>query len=365
MSGRDSSGKRDSSGPVVPWIVGLLDEVRKQGGECLHLKVGTPPRVRMADGLKPMQGARIAKKDSEAAVAKLLNPSQFDRLESSNVLEGSLANDVLGRLRFRIFRQRGSYEILLWPVSAQSPTFSSLKLPLALGCLELLRSGIVLVAAPAGHGKSSTIAAMVDFLNRRQSYHILCVEDPIEYVHGSARSLIDQIEVGRDVPSQAKGLCDAMRMDVDVVVTEAPEDGESVESLLRLAEAGHRVIVSTAAPNLAAAIDGFVERAASSKTAFRERFARQLRLLLVQFLVPRLDGNGQVLVADLYQREAWLERMIVEPESAEKWQYSHEKRDSTIDEQLIRLARMDTIRWSDALYYADDRTQVERAMLLA
>jgi twitching motility protein PilT len=350
-----------SSRPQARWMAELLAEVEKRGAECLHLKPGSAARVRVGAELRTLAGPPLLAAQTEGLAAALLTDAQRARLQADQALEVSVVLGEGGRLRLRFVRQRGSLEALVRPVRDGVPTLAALGLPVGLKGVEQLRGGLIVVAAAAGGGKTTTVAAIVHQIGRHRPCHVLCIDDPTELVHRPQQALVSQVEVGRDTPSAVAALKAALRQDVDVVVVEEPAEAEAVELLLHLCETGHLVVTSIAARSAAAAADWLVERAPpGGRSVFRERLARQLEVLLVQALLPRLDRSGRVLVSDLYVRSRALAQYVRDPASAPRGGLSP---DASMDGQLIGLARQGLVSWEDALHHAVDKGSVERAIM--
>jgi twitching motility protein PilT len=331
----------------------ILVELAREGATHIHLRPGAAPMVRKDGRLVPAAHGPLEAADLEEWLSGLGG--------SKEAFEGSYG--AAGqRFRVHAFRVRGQWAIALRVLPERVPTLGELGLPVGLKALPQLQNGLVLVASPAGGGRSTTLAALVHHLNRHRACRIVCVEEAGRFLHTPALALIDQIEVGRDVPDVPSALRDAARQDVDVVAIEEPAGAEVLGLLLGLAEEGRVVLASVRAAEAAAAVEATLGGAPEPlRRTLRERLARQLEMLLVQMLLPRLDGAGPVLVAELSTRARGLAQLVRTPAT---WLRDPTARpEASLDEQLVHLARRGLVSWDEALRHAADRALVERALI--
>ena len=266
---------------------------------------GRPPQVQVYGRLIPVQvpGMSVLTPDNTRHIAADLigdNKQAITTLREHGSCDISYGIPGLARFRANIFIQRGSCAVVLRAIPTAIPDFATLRLPEQLTDVTKLRDGIVLVAGPPGSGKSSTLAVLLDFINREKYYHIITIEDPIEFLHNHKCSTIHQRELHSDTPSFAHALRAAMRQAPKVIMVGEMRDRETMEIVLEAAETGHLVFSSLNTMDAAKT----VERVVSSFTpaeqqTVRQRFAKSFRYIICQRLVPRADGNGRVPVVEI------------------------------------------------------------------
>ena len=221
----------------------LLRRVVDMDASDLHLTVGVPPYVRVKGELAPLAEFPVLTVDHLEALLDVVLPDKFrQRFEDTGDVDRSFGVAGVGRFRLNAFRQRGSVAFCFRVIKPEVPSLDTLGLPPVITELCSLRDGLVLVTGPTGSGKSTTLAAMVDHINRERSAVIITLEDPIEYLHRHNKSIINQREVGSDTVSFAASLRAALREDPDVIMVGEMRDNETVETALRAAETGHLVL---------------------------------------------------------------------------------------------------------------------------
>src|SRR6202048_19103 len=299
-----------AAGKVAP--PALLASMRRASDKISNLifSPGRPPQVQVYGRLIPVQvpGMSVLSPDDTRQIAADLigdNKQAITALREHGACDISYAIPGLARFRANIFIQRGSCAVVLRAIPAAIPDFATLRLPEQLADVTKLRDGIVLVAGPPGAGKSSTLAGLLDFINREKYYHIITIEDPIEFLHNHKCSTIHQRELHSDTPSFAHALRAAMRQAPKVIMVGEMRDRETMEIVLEAAETGHLVFSSLNTMDAAKT----VERVVSSFTpaeqqTVRERFAKSFRYIICQRLVPRAAGNGRAPVGGILKGHA-------------------------------------------------------------
>src|ERR1700740_2866338 len=211
----------------------------------------------------------------------------------------------LARFRVNVFIQRGSCAVVLRVIPTNIPDFASLRLPPHLANVAKLRDGIVLVTGSTGSGKSSTLAVLLDAINREKYYHIITIEDPIEFLHNHKCSTIHQRELHSDTPSFAHALRSALRQAPKVILVGEMRDRETIEIVLEAAETGHLVLSSLNTMDASKTVDRIVSSSSPEEQQnLRQRFAKSFRYVICQRLLPRADRNGRVPVAEILKANA-------------------------------------------------------------
>lgn len=285
----------------APGLETLLREMVRNGASDLHLTAGQPPRLRIDGSLANSgEGGVLAAADIVRLAHSVLSGGQRRRFEDDHELDFSFEVPELGRFRGNCFRQRGRVALSVRHIPRKVPPLEELGLPPILKHFTERPRGLVLVTGPTGSGKSTTLAAMVDRVNRRRRGHILTVEDPIEFVHRPGRSIVNQREVGADTRSFAAALKYALRQDPDVILIGEMRDPETIGAALTIAETGHLVLSTLHTNSAADSVNRIVDAFPSHRQAqVRSRLASVLEGVVTQILVPRGSGPGRVAAAEV------------------------------------------------------------------
>jgi len=275
----------------------------KHNAADLHLCSGDSPRWRRQGRLEPLPDLAPLTADwLERAIGRYLDPRQRDELAAQGQTDFAFSLADGQRLRASLFRQRQGLSLALRTLATRCPTLESLRLPAAASRWLLLEDGLILVTGATGSGKSTTLAAMVDAINRQQAKHIITLEDPIEFIHQSQRSLIQQREIGAHCASFSLGLRAALREDPDVILLGELRDGDTIRQALTAAETGHLVLATLHTRGAAQAIDRLVDVfPAEEKNLVRAQLAGSLKVVMAQKLATARDGGRiglfEVLIA--------------------------------------------------------------------
>ena len=279
----------------------LLSSAAALGASDIHLRAGQPPLLRLHGDLRrfPDVGAFSAT-DLDALATRLLTPVQHERLTRDLEVDLALEIPGVGRCRASVFRQRGSIGIALRLIPATVPPLDTLGLPPAVAALATESRGLVIVTGATGSGKSTTLAALVDRINATRAVHILTIEDPIEFIHTDATAIISQREIGFDTSSYASGLKSALRQDPDVILVGEMRDIETIETALIAAETGHLVLSTLHTLDATESITRIVSVFPTHhQDQIRLQLSRVLRAAVSQRLLPRADGKGRALAAEV------------------------------------------------------------------
>lgn len=270
------------------------------GASDVHLKVGQPPGARVRGGLVYFRLDQLTPEATLAAAMLLLRGRDASRKPES-ISEVDCSYEVPGVARFRvnIYRQRGSLAIVLRIIPFKVPSIDELGLPPVCRTLAEKDRGLVLCVGAAGNGKSTTLAAMIDYMNHSLSRHVVTVEDPIEYLYEDDRCSISQREIGLDTPSFAHALRAALRQDPDVIQVGEIRDAESMDIALKAAETGHLVLTTLHTPDVTRTMNRVVALSEGSSEDIRERLGDALQGIVAQRLLPRGDASGMVLATEV------------------------------------------------------------------
>ncbi|MFQ6036949.1 MAG: type IV pilus twitching motility protein PilT, partial [Sedimentisphaerales bacterium] len=286
----------------------------KTNANDLHLKVGQPPKLRLYGQLKNTTGEAITAEQMQELVFEILTDAQKKFFLEHGTID--FAHEISDEHRFRInvFRQRGVISLAARRVSAYVPPFDQLHLPATLAKIADSNQGLVLVVGPTGCGKTTTIASMIDYINRTRSCHIITIEDPIEYLYKDAKAMVSQREISIDVPDYEEALRYLMRQDPDVVFIGEMRDVKTVTAGMRAAETGHLVFGTTHSANASQAVhrllDLFPE---TERYLMRQTLAIALRAIISQVLLPCIkEGIDRIPAVEILLANPAVRKLISE-----------------------------------------------------
>ena len=339
----------------------LVAKAKSDGASDIHLICGLPPKYRLDGQLENMSEEVLTQEDC-VAVAKELAGSRYGELEETGELD--LADTFAGnRCRLHLFKQQKVPSLALRLLREQIPQLDSLGLPPAAQSLPTLHKGIVLVTGETGSGKSTTLAALLDFINHTRKCHIVTLEDPIEYVYKPDLCAINQREVGSDTQSFAAGLRASLREDPDVILIGEMRDRDTIETAITAAETGHLVFGTLHTGSAADSIDRMVQVFPEGmQTQIRLQLSMCLAAVLTQQLVKK-RGGGRVLACEMMVVTDAIRNLIRAgntPQIANAIATSAALGGQTMDQALVRLMRSGQISREVALDYAVDQAYVKK-----
>ncbi len=281
-------------------ITDLFNRVKQEGASDLLLTVGVPPIIRVHGILKHTDYPVLTPKEVKRLVFSLLNEKQRLTFEEEKELDFSLGMGSDHRYRVNVYYQRGCVAAAFRPIPNEIPKLKSLGLPPVVYDYALMPQGLILVTGPTGHGKSTTLASMIDLINANKKCHVITVEDPIEYVHRHQHSIIDQRELGGDTHSFKEALKYVLRQDPDVIQIGELRDQETISAALTAAETGHLVLATMHTNDAVQTVDRIID-------VFPERQQQQVRVqmslcllsVISQRLLPKASGNGRALAVEI------------------------------------------------------------------
>ncbi|MDO8502550.1 MAG: type IV pilus twitching motility protein PilT [Gemmatimonadaceae bacterium] len=279
----------------------LLEEMVSAGASDLHIVAGESPKLRI-DGeiTSASTGGVLGPKDTLQLAYSVLTENQKKRFENEDELDFSFGIASLARFRGNCFRQRGCVSMVIRQIPFLIKTFQDLGLPPSIARMAEKPRGLVLVTGPTGSGKSTTLAAMIDKINRERKGHIITVEDPIEFIHKHQGCLINQREVGTDTKSFANALKYALREDPDVILIGEMRDLETIQAALTIAETGHLALATLHTNSAAEAINRIIDVFPShQQSQVRTQLSFVLEGIVTQTLVPRANGRGRAMAAEV------------------------------------------------------------------
>ena len=293
-----------SPAPVTPASVNLrslLEEMIERDASDLHITAGDKPKLRI-DG--EIENANVdtvlSPKDTMQLAYSILTENQKKRFETEDELDFSFGIQNLARFRGNCFKQRGCVSLVIRQIPFNVRTFEELGLPAAVAQMAEKPRGLVLVTGPTGSGKSTTLAAMIDKINRERKGHIITVEDPIEFIHRHQSCIVNQREVGTDTKSFATALKYALREDPDTILVGEMRDLETIQAALTIAETGHLCLATLHTNSAAEAINRVIDVFPShQQEQVRAQLAFTLEGIITQTLLPRAKGRGRAMAAEI------------------------------------------------------------------
>ncbi|MGF1537437.1 MAG: type IV pilus twitching motility protein PilT [Elainellaceae cyanobacterium] len=271
-------------------IEDLMEQLIELGGSDLHLSAGVPPYFRIGGKLTPIGDEPLTSEQCQRLIFSMLNNTQRKTLEQTWELDCSYGVKGLARFRVNVYKDRGTYAACLRALSSKIPSFEKLGLPDVVREMAEKPRGLILVTGPTGSGKTTTLAAMIDLINRTRAEHILTIEDPIEFVYGPIKSLIHQRQLGEDTKSFSNALRSALREDPDIVLVGELRDLETISLAITAAETGHLVFGTLHTSSAAQTVDRMIDVfPADKQTQVRVQLSNSLVAVFSQTLIPRVN----------------------------------------------------------------------------
>jgi twitching motility protein PilT len=314
----------------------------------VHLTAGVPPSVRVKGRIIPMEGFEpLMPQQTRDVVYSILNDDQRKRFENNQQIDLAYAIPNVARFRVNCYFQRGAVSAAFRLVPQEIPTLESLKLPQILREFTPKPRGFVLVTGPTGSGKSTSLAAMIDVINREREEHILTIEDPIEFLHQHQRCIVNQREIGSDAPDFALALKAALRQDPDVILVGEMRDLETISTALTAAETGHLVFATLHTQSTSQTVDRIIDVFPPAQQAqVRMQLSIALQGIVTQQLLPTSDGEGRTVATEVLVPTPAIRNLIREGKTHQIYsaiQTSGSTGMQTMDSDLARLARSGTI----------------------
>lgn len=347
----------------------LLTEAHKRGASDLHITVGIPPSIRVDGRLMHMEGySKLLPPDTKKLVDSLLNPKQQESFEERGELDFSYSIPAIGRFRCNVFRQRGSSAAVIRLISSTIRNLEELHMPKILEELAFKPRGLVLVTGPTGSGKSTTLAAIIDLINRQEHKHIITLEDPIEYLHSHKKSIVNQREIGLDSQSFAVALRVCLRQDPDIILVGEMRDMETISTAITAAETGHLVFATLHTSGAAQTIDRIIDVfPPHQQQQVRIQLAMAVQGIISQQLLPIIDGPGREVAVELMLGTPAIRNLIREGKTHQinsLIQTGGQQGMITMDSSLRSLYIKGKISYETALEHAVDKDNLVRMLQL-
>ena len=345
-------------------LVELLTKTIELGGSDLHLRVDSPPQVRIHGKLRPLEDrAMLAPEDTKQLAYSFLSENQKQQFEEKRELDFSIGLEGISRFRVNIFVQKETIGGVFRAIPYQIRTFEELGLPPVVADLCRKPRGLILVTGPTGSGKSTTLATMIDRINIQRHEHILTIEDPIEFLHTHKNCVVSQRELGSDTFSFAEALRSGLRQDPDVVLVGEMRDLETIEMALRVAETGHLTLATlhtnTAASTITRIIDVFP---AGQQPQIRTQLSNVLEGIMCQALLQNSTGTGRVMAMEILVPNSAIRNLIREDKIHQIYSMMQTGNDKfgmqTLNQSLAALYRKRDITLETALGISSNQEEL-------
>ncbi len=339
-------------------LTDLLADAIEHKASDVFISVNAPPLMKVEGKMKPLDPGILDNEQTHQLVYSILTDREIARFEETHELNKSLRLGDFGRFRVNVFRQRGEPALVARNIKGVIPSIDQLGLPETLRDLVMLERGLILVVGGTGTGKSTTLAAMIDYRNASDAGHILTIEDPIEFVHTSRRCLINQREVHRDTHGFNQALRSALREDPDIILVGEMRDIETIRLALTAAETGHLVFATLHTSSAAKTIDRIIDVVpAGEKAMVRSMLSESLRAVIAQTLMKRLTG-GRIAAHEVMIATPAIRNLIREDKVAQMYsaiQTGQNVGMHTLDQYLETLVNRGIISKQEAARKAVDR----------
>jgi twitching motility protein PilT len=316
-----------------------------RGASDLHIKAGDAFRARIHGKLVPLTKQALTPEQTKQIALHLMPEHDKGRIEEIRDYDCSWFAEGIGRFRVNIMKQRGSFMIVMRVIPLDVPTFEKLQLPMIMAKIAEAERGMILVTGVTGSGKSSTMAAMVNYMNQHSNRHILTLENPIEFLHKDINCAITQREIGSDTSDFKQGLKSALRQDPDVIMIGEMRDAETIDTAMKAAETGHLLISTLHTADALSTISRIVAMfSAAEQAVVRIRLAESLHAVISQRLIKRVDGKSRAVAAEVMLNTPAIKDMIIDGQriseikdymEASKEQYGMQSFDQALSDLVI------------------------------
>jgi twitching motility protein PilT len=339
----------------------ILKIALKGGASDIHLKSGLPPMFRLDGALVPLKnGERMMPEEIQKMAVAIMNPLQKQRFEETREVDLAYGIAGLGRFRVNVFQQRGSLGIVFRVIPFGVKSIEHLHLPKVIENIAMENRGLTLVTGTTGSGKSTTLAAMIEFINANRTCHIMTIEDPIEFLIRDRRSIVNQREIGVDTQSFSMALRAALRQDPDVILVGEMRDFETIETAITAAETGHLVMSTLHTLDATETINRIISVFPPyQQKQIRLQLSSILRAVISQRLVPRADGKGRVPALEVLVSTARVRECIADKDRTKEINDAISKGYTTygmqsFDQSLMQLVKQNLVTYEEALKHVSN-----------
>ncbi len=340
----------------------LLAIAKDNSASDVHITVGASPKMRIYGKLRNMNFPSLTSNDTELIIRDIMTLNQQETLEKEGEVDFSFSIQQMGRYRVNVFKQRGSISAAIRLVGTDIPSVQQLSLPKWLREIYKRQRGLILVTGPAGSGKSTTLAAIIDQINENTENHVITLEDPIEFLHHHKKGMVNQREIGIDASSYAQGIKAALRQDPDVIFVGELKDTNTIEMVLNAAETGHLVLATLHTNGVKNTLSRLVDLfPIQQQQQIRMQLSTVLEGIVSQQLIPTSDG-GIVSAFEVMYKNDEIENIIRNGNISEiiKSMSKYTDKDMQImDEQIFNLYKSGNVTKENAINYALNRSKMK------
>ena len=343
---------------AMPTLEEILTVAYNAGASDIHITVGLPPIMRLNGHLTKLDYPVLTANDTLELCVNMLKPKQRERFEERGEYDMSVAFPGIGRYRVNVFKQRGCIGIALRTVTTEIPQAEQLGIPQSVIDLYTRKRGLILVTGPTGSGKSTTLASIIDKINKTRDAHIITLEEPIEYSHNHNMAMVNQREIGQDTESFANALRAALREDPDVILVGEMRDYETISTAITAAETGHLVLSTLHTIDAASTVDRIIDAfPPHQQQQIRVQLSAVLVCIISQSLIPNITEDGRVAAFEVMHANAAVKNLIREGKSHQLQsviQTSKREGMCTMDDYLMQLYMSRKISKENCIQYAQN-----------
>ena len=343
---------------AMPTLEEILTIAYNAGASDIHITVGLPPIMRLNGHLMKLDYPVLTANDTLELCVNMLKPKQREKFEERGEYDMSVAFPGIGRHRVNVFKQRGCIGIALRTVTTEIPQAEQLGIPQSVIDLYTRKRGLILVTGPTGSGKSTTLATIIDKINKTRDAHIITLEEPIEYSHEHRMAMVNQREIGQDTESFANALRAALREDPDVILVGEMRDYETISTAITAAETGHLVLSTLHTIDAASTVDRIIDAfPPHQQQQIRVQLSAVLVCIISQSLIPNLTEDGRVAAFEVMHANAAVKNLIREGKSHQLQsviQTSKREGMCTMDDYLMQLYMSRKISKENCIQYAQN-----------
>ena len=347
---------------AIKFMLDLLKLLKQKNGSDLFITVGFPPAMKVDGKVTPVSKQPLTPENAKALTYCIMNDRQLKEYESTKECNFAIAPPGVGRFRCNSFIQQGHPGLVMRTITTEIPTLDGLGLPEVLKDIIMTKNGLVILVGGTGSGKSTSLAAMVDYRNENSHGHIVTIEDPIEYVHPHKNCILMQREIGVDTEDWGIALKNTLRQAPDVIMLGEIRDRETMEFGLQFAETGHLALATLHANNANQALDRIINFFSEErKQQLLMDLSANLRALISQRLIKNRSGDGRAAAIEILLNSPLIKDLILKGELAEIKPIMTKSREigmQTFDQALFDLYEADQITYDDALRYADSQNEL-------
>ena len=347
---------------AIKFMIDLLKLLKQKNGSDLFITVGFPPAMKVDGKVTPVSKQPLSPENAKALTYCIMNDRQLKEYEATKECNFAIAPPGVGRFRCNSFIQQGHPGLVMRTITTEIPTLDGLGMPEVLKDIIMTKNGLVILVGGTGSGKSTSLAAMVDYRNENSHGHIVTIEDPIEYVHPHKNCILMQREVGVDTEDWGIALKNSLRQAPDVIMLGEIRDRQTMEFGLQFAETGHLALATLHANNSNQALDRIINFFSEERRhQLLMDLSANLRALISQRLIKNRSGEGRVAAIEILLNSPLIKDLILKGELAEIKPIMTKSREigmQTFDQALFDLYESDLITYDDALRYADSQNEL-------